>query len=77
MIEIDRIRMTLPAGYQHRSTSIALLVGDLLAKKAMSQTGDYEQIRLNVRPINIHTPDIEIAKMIVAQISEQLGGGQS
>ena len=37
MIRIERLRLRLPPGYQHRATSIARKLGEFLAKESVSQ----------------------------------------
>lgn len=68
MINIDRLRMHLPAGYQHRATSIAMLVGNGLAKQKVSQSISLESIVLSPVQIRKNNSDEEIANLIINQI---------
>lgn len=73
MIEIGRLRLQLPAGFEHRGETIARLVGQALAKQTMVDTLTLE--RLSVDPLQI-TPcqsDAQVAHQIAGAIGRQLG----
>lgn len=76
MIQIERIRMHLPAGFEHRATSIARLVGDALAKQSVSHDVSLESVSITPQRITGNTPDVEIAQLIVAQIICGCEGGR-
>jgi len=76
MIHIDRIRMRLPAGFEHRATSIARLVGEQLAKRSVSQDVSLESVSIKPPEISFGMPDIEIANLIVQQLAANYGGRQ-
>jgi hypothetical protein len=76
MIHIDRIRMRLPAGLEHRATSIARLVGEQLAKRSVSQDVSLESVSVKPPQITSGMPDIEIATLIVQQLAANFGGRQ-
>ncbi len=76
MIHIDRIRMRLPAGFEHRATSIARLVGEELAKRSVSQDVSLESVSIKPPQISPGMPDIEIANLIVQQLVASYGGRQ-
>ena len=76
MIQIERIRLHLPAGFEHRATSIARLVGDVLAKQQISLDVALESVSITPRRISAGTPDVEIAYLIVEQIVAGYGGRQ-
>jgi hypothetical protein len=75
MIRIERVRMQLPAGFEHRATSIAQLVGRELAKQQVSQDISLESLAIPRQEISLNTSDTEIANMIVEQIVSGYGGG--
>jgi hypothetical protein len=75
MIRIERIRMQLPAGFEHRATSIAQLVGRELAKQQVSQNISLESLAIPRQEISLNTSDTEIANMIVEQIVSRYRGG--
>ncbi len=77
MIQIERIRMHLPAGFEHRATSIARRVGDVLAKQHISLDVSLESVSITPQRISAGTPDVAIANLIVEQIVASYGGRQS
>ncbi len=74
MIQIERIRMHLPAGFEHRAASIARLVGDILAKQHISQDVSLESVSITSQRLSLNTTDIEVAHFIVEQIVSGYGG---
>jgi len=76
MIQIERLRMHLPAGFEHRATSIARLVGEGLAREHITRDAALESVSIPRQRIMAHTPDIEIANLIVRQIISGYGGQQ-
>ena len=68
--------MHLPAGFEHRATALARLVGDLLAKQSVSRNVSLDSISIAPQRINPNTPDVEIAQIIVAQILSANQQGQ-
>jgi hypothetical protein len=68
--------MKLPAGFEHRATSIARLLGELLAQQSVSRDVTLESVVLEAQRIQVTTPDMEIAQRIATQIVEQYGGGR-
>ena len=76
MIHIERIRMQLPAGFEHRSASIARQLGEVLAKQSVSQDVSLESVSISPQSIHASTADEEIAQMIANQIIENYAGGQ-
>lgn len=75
MVRIERLRMHLPAGFEHRATSIAQLVGRALSKQQVSQDISLESLAIPRQEISLNTPDREIANLIVEQIVSRYGGG--
>jgi hypothetical protein len=76
MFQIERIRLHLPAGFEHRATSIARLVGEGLAKQQITQDAALESVSIPRQRIMARTPDVEIANLIVGQIIAGYGGRQ-
>jgi hypothetical protein len=76
VIHIDRLRMHLPAGFEHRATTLTRMVGDVLSKQSVSRDVSLDSISIAPQKVNVNTPDIEIAQMIVAQIISGNQGGQ-
>ena len=76
MIQIDRISMHLPAGFEHRATSIARLLGDVLAKKHIAQDVSLKSLSITPPHFSLNTSDSEIAQHIAEQIISANGGGK-
>lgn len=78
MIQIEKLKMRLPKGFEHRATSIARIVGELLAERKPAKQ-DQVIDAVSVRPprIPLHTPDREIANLIVEEIIIATGGKSS
>lgn len=68
MIEIERIRMHLPAGFEHRAVSIARRVGQALANQQPPQDRFIDRLQLAPQRLSANNTDEEIAQMIVNQI---------
>jgi len=75
VIRIDRIRMKLPAGFEHRATTIARLLGEILARQTVAGEVTLESVTLEPQRIHAGTPDVEIAQRIAIQIIERYRGG--
>ena len=76
MIQIERLTMHLPAGFEHRATSIAGLVGDALSKQHISQDVSLESLSIPPQRLTLNTSDTEIAQLIVNQIVSNYEGRQ-
>jgi hypothetical protein len=68
--------MHLPAGFEHRATTIARLVGGTLAKQSISAHTTLESVVVKPPRISASTRDDEIAAAIVMQIISSLRGGR-
>ena len=73
MLNIKSMRIRLPAGYEHRASFIANMVGESLAGYSPVKNMDIE--RLSIEPLRItpETTDGEIAGRIAEQIIDALG----
>lgn len=73
MLHIERMRLQLPASYEHRASLIARMVGESLAEFSPSVTGRIE--RLTVGPVQVlpNASDQEIAHSIAQKITDALG----
>ena len=74
MLKIDRLRISLPAGYQSRADRIARLVADELAALPVERSASCE--RLSVPPIEVPraASDRRIAGSIAKAIAVQWKG---
>lgn len=75
MIQIERIRMHLPAGFEHRAATIARQVCDLLAEQSVSQDVSIDALSIPPQRIQANTSDDEIVQMIANQIIASYAGG--
>jgi hypothetical protein len=73
MLRIERMRMRLPKGFEHRASGIARLVGDLMAEIQPSESRTLD--RLSVSPVRVSptATDEEIAHSIAERIVLTLG----
>ena len=76
MIQIDRIRLKLPAGFEHRAVSITRLLGEVLARQSVAQDVSLDHISIKAPSIRANTGDEEIAQMIANQIIQNYPGGR-
>lgn len=76
MIQIERIRMHLPAGFEHRATSIAQLVGKVLSKQHIAEDVVLESLSVAPPRFSLNITDAEIANQIVEQIVSTFRGRQ-
>ena len=72
MLRIDRLRMQLPAGFKHRASSIARLVGESMAGIHPSQNRTLD--RLSIGPIQVspNSTDQDIAHSVTERIASTL-----
>jgi len=75
MLHIERLRMQLPAGFEHRASTIARLVGESMAEIPFSENRTLD--RLSVSPVQIspNSTDQEIAQRVAKQIASTIGEG--
>lgn len=74
MLKIDRLRISLPAGYEARADRIARLVADELA--ALPIQGDANLDRLSLPTVEVarNASNRRIASSIASSMAAQLGG---
>lgn len=74
MLHIERMRMKLPAGFEHRASTIGRLVADAMAQFEPAEQRTLE--RLSIDPVRISpgATDQDIAQSIAEQIVSKLRG---
>lgn len=74
MITFDRLRLTLPPGFEHRAEAVSRRVADELA--ALPALPERRLDRLTVPPLSIEpgAGDREIARRIAREIHRAIGG---
>ena len=76
MIQIERIRMHLPPGFEHRATTISQLIGKELSQKSITDPANVDSLKIYTPKISASARDDEIAAAITQQILASLNGGQ-
>ncbi len=73
MLRIDRMRMQLPAGFEHRASSIARKVGESLLGIQSHESRIIDRLSISPVKISINATDQEIAQSVTQQIALTLG----
>jgi len=73
MLRIDRMRMRLPKGFEHRASTIARLVGDSIAEIQPSENRTLERLTISPVQVSQNATDQEIANNIAERIALKLG----
>ena len=74
MLHIERMRMQLPAGFEHRASTIGRLVGEAMTR--FHPTEERTLDRLSISPVQVspNATDQEIADSVAERIVSTLGG---
>jgi hypothetical protein len=75
MLHIERMRMHLPAGFEHRASSISRLVGESMAEFHPSQSRTLDSLSIGPIQVSPNATDQEIAHHVAERIASTLGGG--
>ena len=72
MLQVEQLKLHLPAGFEHRAGRIAQLVGDALSEIRLGHSRQLD--RLSVDPINVTagSTDADIANLISQRIVSAL-----
>ena len=73
MLRIDRMRMRLPKGFEHRASTIARLVGDSMAEIHPSENRTLDRLSIGPVQVSPNATDQEIAHSVAEQIASKLG----
>jgi len=74
MIQIERLRMRLPNGFEHRATGIARLVAEALARQHLPKEQVLDAISVTPQRIPLQSSDTEVAGIIVREILTMIEG---
>ena len=74
MLHIERMRMQLPAGFEHRASSIARLVGESVAQIQHSENRTLDSLSISPVQILPNATDQDIANSVAQRIAATLGG---
>lgn len=72
MIEIEQLSLRLPAGFEHRSSSIARLVGEALSAAGTLPCDHIESLTLPPLRAAPNASDGEIARQVANGITAQI-----
>ena len=75
MLNIERLRMQLPPGFEHRASTIARLVGESMAEIQLSENRTLDRLSISPVQVSPNATDQEIAHSIAERITSTLGGG--
>ena len=75
MLRIERMRIQLPAGFEHRASSIARLVGDSMSEFHPSENRTLDKLSIGSIRVLPNATDQEIAHSVAERISLTLGRG--
>lgn len=73
MLHIERMKIRLPNGYEHRAAGIARLIGDSLAGYSADKNINLKSISIGPVKMEQNTSDQEIAEQIAEKIRLRLG----
>ena len=76
MIHIERIRMQLPPGFEHRASSIARLVGESMAGIHPAENRRLDNLSIGPVRVSRNATDQEIAGTVTERIAATLGAGK-
>lgn len=75
MLQIERMRMRLPAGFEHRASTIARLVGESMAEIQPSENRTLDRLSISPVQVSQNATDQEIACSVAKRIASALGRG--
>ena len=75
MLHIERMRMHLPAGFEHRASSISRLVGESMAEFHPSQNRTLDSLSIGPIQISPNATDQDIAHSVAERIALALRRG--
>ncbi len=73
MLHIERLRLQLPAGYEHRASFIARMVGESLAEYQPSENRKLDSLTIGPVQVMPNASDQQIAHNIAQRITLVLG----
>lgn len=75
MLHIERMQISLPAGFEHRASTIARLVGESMAEIHLPENRALDTLSIGPVEITTNATDQGIAHSIAERIASTLGGG--
>jgi hypothetical protein len=74
MLKIDRLRLSLPPGYESRADRIARLVADELAALPLQGDAHFDRLTLPTVEVGPRATDRQVASSIASGMAAHLGG---
>ena len=74
MLHIERMRMQLPSGFEHRASTIARLVGESMAEIHLSENRTLDRLSISSVQVSPNATDQEVAHSVADRISSTLEG---
>ena len=74
MLHIERMRMHLPSGFEHRASEIARLVAETLAEIQLTENRTLDRLSISPVQVSQNATDQEIAHSVAERIAATLGG---
>ncbi len=74
MLHIERMRMQLPEGFEHRASTIARLVGEAMAEFHPTEKRTLDRLSISPVQVSPNATDQEIAQSVAERIALTLGG---
>ncbi|MHC4308369.1 MAG: hypothetical protein ACYSSN_00355 [Planctomycetota bacterium] len=75
MLHIERMRMQLPAGFEHRASTIARLVGEALGEFHATENRTLDRFSIGPVQVSPNATDQEVAHNVAERITSMLGRG--
>lgn len=75
MLKIDRLRLSLPPGYESRANRIAHLVADELAMLQLQSDVHLDRLALPTVEVGSRATDRQVASSIASSMATHLNGG--
>ena len=76
MLKIDRLRLSLPPGYEPREDRIARLVADELASLQLQGDASFDRLTLPTVEVGPRATDRQVASSIARAMASHLTGGK-
>jgi hypothetical protein len=73
MLRIERMRMQLPAGFEHRSSTIARLVGEAMGEFHATENRTLDRLSIGPVLVSPNATDQDIANSVAQRIASTLG----
>lgn len=76
MLKIDRLRLSLPPGYEARANRIAHLIADELTSLQVQGDAQFDRLALPAIEVGPRATDRQVASSIAGAMASHLTGGK-